>query len=167
MQRGLFSQATPRHDADGLVYRLNALTAKLRADGHPIIFLQHCGPAGDDLHPSQPGHAFHPDLDVSPDDIILEKSSCDAFLGTQLAEILSERGIRRLIVTGCASDFCVDTTVRSALARGYETVVPADGHTTADRSHLPAVKIIEHHNAIWANFMSPVGAARLCRCEEL
>jgi nicotinamidase-related amidase len=36
-------------------------------------------------------------------------------------------------VTGCATDECVDTTARSALARGYSTIVPEDGHTTADR----------------------------------
>jgi len=167
MQRGLFSNATPRHDANGLVRRLNRLAAKLRRDGDPVIYVQHCGPVGDDLHRLQPGHTLHPDLEVAPHDIIIEKSSCDAFLHTGLEEVLRDRGIIRLIVTGCASDFCVDTTVRSALARGYKTVVPVDGHTTADRPHLSAVKIIEHHNAIWADFISPAGPAQLCRCEEL
>ena len=39
-----------------------------------------------------------------------------------------------LLVTGCATDFCVDTTVRVAASRDYEIVVVADGHTTADRA---------------------------------
>lgn len=72
-----------------------------------------------------------------------------------------------VIVTGCATDFCVDTTVRSALAHRYKTIVPEDGHTTFDRPHLSAEKVIEHHNLIWANFISPVGPARLSRCDAL
>jgi hypothetical protein len=44
--------------------------------------------------------------------------------------------------------------------------VPGDGHTTSDRPHLSAAKIIEHHNAIWADFLSPVSAAKVCACDE-
>jgi nicotinamidase-related amidase len=72
-----------------------------------------------------------------------------------------------LVVTGCATDYCVDTTVRSALARGYATIVPMDGHTTSDRPHLSARKIIEHHNAIWADFIAPGGPAVVCRCADV
>ena len=75
---------------------------------------------------------------------------------------LRARAIDRLIITGWATDYCVDTTVRSALARGYPTVVPSDGHTAANRPHLPAEKIIEHHNAIWADFIAPGGPAVVC-----
>src|SRR3546814_12831437 len=62
MQQGLFS--SPPHDADGLVSRINSLAARMRAKRVPVIFIQHCGPEGDDLHPSQPGHALHNNLAV-------------------------------------------------------------------------------------------------------
>ncbi len=165
MQQGLF--AGPRHDAEGLLARLNELAARLRAKGTPIVFIQHCGPEGDALHPSQPGHAIHQALAVEASDTIITKASCDAFLGTTLADVLAELEVGELIVTGCATDFCVDTTVRSALARGYKTIVPEDGHTTGDRPYLPAQKVIEHHNAVWADFISPVGPAHLTRCDRI
>ena len=107
------------------------------------------------------------DLDFQQGDSIIRKTSCDAFLGTTLDAFLKSRAIERLIVTGCATDYCVDTTVRSALARGIPTIVPLDGHTTMDRPHLPAAKIIEHHNAIWADFIAPHGPASLCLCAEV
>jgi nicotinamidase-related amidase len=81
--------------------------------------------------------------------------------------VLAGLGIRDLIVTGCATDYCVDTTVRAALARRYRTVVPSDGHTTAERPHLSAAKIIEHHNAIWRDFIAPAGPATVCACSEV
>jgi len=86
---------------------------------------------------------------------------------TDLEEFLRARSIDRLIVTGCATDYCVDTTVRSALARGYPTTVPSDGHTTSDRPHLAAAKIIEHHNAIWSDFLAPRGPALVCPCSDV
>jgi len=165
MQQGLL--AGPRHDAAGLLARLNDLAARLRARGAPVIFIQHCGPDGDDLHPSQPGHAIHQALAVEASDTIITKACCDAFLGIRLADVLAELAVGELVVTGCATDFCVDTTIRSALGRGYTTIVPEDGHTTGDRPYLSAQKVIEHHNAIWANFISPVGPARLTRCDRI
>ncbi|GHH26024.1 isochorismatase [Sphingomonas glacialis] len=164
-QQGPFTG--PRHDAAGLLARPNDLAVRLRAKGTPIIFIQHCGPEGDDLHPSKPGHALHEDLAVEALDTMITKASCDAFLETILADTLAKLEIDELIVTGCATDFCVDTTIRSALARGYKTIVPEDGHTTGDRPYLSAEKIIEHHNAVWANFISPVGPAHLTHCERI
>jgi nicotinamidase-related amidase len=167
MQQGSFTAATPRHDSKGLVGRLNSLSDAVRRAGGAVIFVQHDGPQGDPHHPDQPGWRLLPDLEFCPGDLAVRKKSCDAFLETTLDECLRSHAIKRLIITGCATDYCVDSTVRSALARGYPTIVPTDGHTTADRKHLPATKIIEHHNAIWADFIAPCGPAILCSCADM
>jgi nicotinamidase-related amidase len=167
MQQGSFTEASPRHDAENLVGRLNDLAAMVRASGGRIIFVQHDGPEDDPHHPAAPGWKLLSGLDARNDDIIVRKTACDAFLNTALADILQKRAIERVIITGCATDYCVDTTVRSALTRGYPTIVPSDGHTTSNRPHLPAEKIIEHHNAIWANFIAPNGPAIVCRCSDI
>lgn len=162
VQAGLFS--TPRFDAENLIIRLNGIAGRLRKRGAPVIFIQHCGPLGDPLHPSQPGHALHKDLVVEADDMRVAKESCDAFLNTPLANRLAASGVNEVIVTGFATEFCVDTTIRSALAHGFRTVVPEDGRTTADRAHLSAPKIIEHHNETWRWLISPAGPAHMVRC---
>ena len=167
MQHGSFGPDTPRHDAAGLVDRLNRLARAVRADGGAVIFVQHDGPPGDPHHPDEPGWRLLASLEVRPDDAIVRKRACDAFLDTPLEQVLRESGIDRLIITGSATDYCVDTTVRSALARGWPTVVPSDGHTTVDRPHLEAIRIIAHHNAIWADFLAPGGPARVCLCAEV
>jgi hypothetical protein len=43
----------------------------------------------------------------------------------------------------------------------------ADGHTIGDRAYLPAQKVIEHYNAVWADFISPIGPAIISRCDAL
>jgi nicotinamidase-related amidase len=167
MQRGSFTPAAPKHDDVGLVGRLNRLADAVRAAGGAVAFVQHDGLPGDPHHPDQEGWRLLPGLTVHGADTIIRKTSCDAFLDTALDAFLATRGIGRLIITGCATDYCVDTTVRSALARGYPTIVPADGHTTSDRPHLSAVKIIEHHNAIWSDFIAPGGPAIVCPCKAV
>jgi nicotinamidase-related amidase len=166
MQRGAFVDGSPKHDAAGLIGRLNRLAAAVRTAGGTVIFVQHDGPTGDPFHPSLPSWRLVEELDVRPEDRIVRKTACDAFLDTTLETLLRSLGIDRLLITGWATDYCVDTTVRSALAR-YPTVVPSDGHTTSDRPHLPAVKIIEHHNAIWADFIGPKGPAVVQPCASL
>ena len=165
VQQGLFSP--PPYDAEALLSRLNHLAARFRAKQAAVIFIQHCGSEGDELHPSQPGHSLHGDLAVEPCDTVIAKASCDAFLNTNLAATLANLEINELIITGFATDFCVDTTVRSALAHGFITIVPEDGHTTSDRPYLSAPKVIQHHNFVWANLISPAGAARLTRCDSI
>lgn len=167
MQQGSFTSESPRHDAEGLVRRLNDLAGRIRATAGVVLWVQHDGPAGDPHHPSEPGWRLLPGLDARASDLYSRKSFCDAFLDTGLVDLLDSVQAERLVITGCATDFCVDATVRSALARGYKTIVPRDGHTTADRPHLSAAKIIEHHNAVWADFIAPAGPAELTSCAEI
>jgi len=167
LQQGSFTPDIPRYDADGLVGRLNGLADAVRARDGAVVFVQHDGPPGDPHHPDLPGWRLLPDLQVRTGDLIVRKTACDAFLGTTLDTTLRHLSVDQLVVTGCATDYCVDTTVRSALARGYATIVPMDGHTTSDRPHLSARKIIEHHNAIWADFIAPAGPAIVCRCADV
>ena len=167
MQQGSFTSRSPRYDAEKLVQRINQLAERVRSTGGVVLFVQHDGPQGDPHHPDAPGWRLLSDLEAKEGDLFVRKTSCDAFLDTDLNDMLRSSGVERIIVTGCATDFCVDTTIRSALARRYKTVVPTDGHTTADRPYLSAEKIIEHHNAVWSDFISPIGPASLMRCAEI
>lgn len=167
MQIGSFGEGSDRHDVPGLISRLNSLAERIRDRGDMVIFIQHDGPPDDPHHPSKPGWWILPDLDRGPDDLVIRKASCDAFLETGLENALTRLGVEALIVTGCATDFCVDTTIRSALARRYTTIVPTDGHTTANRRYLSAVQIMEHHHAVWSDFIAPAGPARLTTCAEI
>jgi nicotinamidase-related amidase len=155
MQVGLFGADTPRHDAAGVVERINALARAVRREGGAVIFIQHDGPPGDVFEPGREGWKILPSLEREEGDLVVHKRACDAFYETDLAEVLGKHRVTRLLVTGCATDFCVDTTVRAAASRDYEIVVVADGHTTADRPHVDALSVIRHHNWVWENLIHP------------
>jgi nicotinamidase/pyrazinamidase len=61
-----------------------------------------------------------------------ERDAYSAFEGTELADGLRARGVRRLFVGGLATDYCVGETVRDALARGYAVVLLTDAIRAVD-----------------------------------
>ncbi|MGB8401261.1 isochorismatase family protein [Bradyrhizobium sp.] len=153
MQVGLLN-GEPKHDLHGIIERINRLSTKVRAQSGRVIFIQHCGRKGDDFEPQTPGWAFLPELFRDPADIIIRKNLNDPFAGTPLQARLQEIVPDRLLITGWATDFCVDATVRSAVSNHHNVVVVADGHTLSDRPHLDAAGVIRHHNWVWSNLIT-------------
>jgi nicotinamidase-related amidase len=153
MQVGLLN-GEPKHDLGGVLDRINRLAAKVRAQSGKVIFIQHCGPKGDDFEPHAPGWQFLPELVREAADIIVPTTLNDPFAGTNLQACLKEIEPDRVLVTGWATDFCVDSTVRSVVAHHYNVVAVADGHTLSDRPHLDAVSVIRHHNWVWSHLIT-------------
>lgn len=144
MQVGLFASGN-KFDAAGLVVRINRLSQKTRDAGGRVIFVRHTREGGS-FAAGSPTWQLLPELAVKEEDHMLAKATCDCFAQTELAAVVPPESTARLIVTGCATEFCVDTTVRSAASQGYDVWAPEDGHTTADRPHLSAEQVIRHHH---------------------
>jgi nicotinamidase-related amidase len=153
MQVGLLNGA-PKHDLSGVIERINRLAARVRAQSGRVIFIQHCGGKGDDFEPQTSGWQFLPELLRDPADIVVQKELNDPFAGTDLQDCLREIAPDRVLITGWATDLCVDATVRSAVSHHHHVVVVADGHTLNDRPHLDAVSVIGHHHWVWSELIT-------------
>jgi len=64
------------------------------------------------------------------DEIIFPKTSSSVFISTNIDYVLRNLGTRYLIVAGCLTDQCVDSTVRDACDLGYLVTVPTDACLT-------------------------------------
>ena len=153
MQVGLLT-GKPKHDLRGVLDRINQLAAKVRGEFGKVILIQHCSGRGDVFEPQSPGWEFLPELARKPEDIVVPTTLNDPFAGTDLRARLTEIQPDRVLVTGWATDFCVDSTVRSVVAHQYDVVAVADGHTLSDRPHLDAASVIHHHNWVWSNLIT-------------
>jgi nicotinamidase-related amidase len=89
-----------------------------------------------------------------PGDRVVHKTLNDPFFGTTLEATLTELCPERLLVTGWATDLCVDSCVRSAATLGFKVVAVGDCHTLSDRPHLRAPCVIEHHHWVWTNLIA-------------
>jgi nicotinamidase-related amidase len=153
MQVGLLNGA-PKHDLQGVLERINRLAVMVRGRSGEVIWIQHCGGAGDDFEPDKPGWSLLPQLDRQRADIVVLKTLNDSFAGTDLQATLQDIAPHRVLIAGWATDLCVDATVRSAVSNNYNVVVVGDGHTLSDRPHLDAPTVIRHHNWVWSNLLS-------------
>lgn len=149
MQKTSFTPSTPRFDSEGVIRRINQLSQKFRFDGDKVIFIQHDGTSEGFCIPGTDEWKILSSLDRKPEDLIISKTANDSFYNTTLKEELKKLNIYELIITGCATDFCVDSTIKSALINDFKITVIWDGHTTADRPDLKAEQLIAHYNWIW------------------
>lgn len=69
---------------------------------------------------------------------IIPKNTYDAFINTNLAAVLEEKEVERVVVCGVMTDCCCDTTARSAFNRGYETWLVGDACGTASKKQHEA-----------------------------
>jgi ureidoacrylate peracid hydrolase len=67
-----------------------------------------------------------PELRPAAGDAIVYKSRFSGFYRTELDDLLKGRGIETLIVTGCTTSVCVESTVRDAMFRDYRCIVLED-----------------------------------------
>lgn len=149
MQKLSFTPETPRFDTEGVVERINSLSEKFRKNGELVIFIQHNGSKHRFCKPHTKEWEMLDSLHIAEEDIIVSKTANDAFYNSKLHQILQEKSVDELIITGCATDFCIDSTVKTAVVNEYKVTVISDAHTTGDRPHLKAEKIIEHYNWMW------------------
>jgi nicotinamidase/pyrazinamidase len=104
-------------------------------DWHPAehsSFEPHGGPWPPHCVQGTTGAELHPELDADSIQLTITKAShrdkdaYSGFDGTDLARILREKGITRVVVCGIATDYCVKATAHDALEEGFEVVVLED-----------------------------------------
>ncbi len=132
--------------------QINNLLTKARTSGTPIIYVQHDGEKRHPLEVGTEGWQIHPAIKPHPQDLIVRKRASDSFFETTLQHELEARGVDHLIVAGCMTEYCVDTTSRRAISIGYDVTLVSDAHTTIDNKLLTAAQIIAHHNALLDGF---------------
>ncbi len=153
MQVGLLN-GPPKQDLQGVIQRINSLTAMVRQQSGKVIWIRHCGKTGDGFERHAEGWSFLPELSCHRDDVVIEKTLNDPFVGTSLQETLERIAPDRVLVAGWATDSCVDATIRSAISNDYHVVVVSDAHTVSDRPHLDAATVIRHHHWVWSNLIT-------------
>jgi ureidoacrylate peracid hydrolase len=67
-----------------------------------------------------------PELAPQAGDTILYKPRYSGFYGTNLDDILKRLGAKYLLVTGCTTSVCVESTIRDAMVRDYSCLLLAD-----------------------------------------
>lgn len=128
-------------DGDKVIPPINALLKRASClaiatrDWHPknhCSFQENGGPWPTHCVAGTKGVEFHPGLDLGRVSLIVskgtdpEKEAYSGFEGTNLAVLLRQKGIKRVFVSGLATEYCVKATALDALKEGLQVVVLED-----------------------------------------
>jgi Amidases related to nicotinamidase len=147
VQEAMFQLEEPPYNADQMVANIQRLLQEARSRSLPVIYVRHAGlDERSPLHPSKPGWPIYSAIAPQAGEPIVDKQHSDSFWDTNLHALLNDLGVRKLIITGMQTDYCVDTTCRRALSLGYEVTLVSDAHSTWGNGVLTAEQIVQHHN---------------------
>jgi ureidoacrylate peracid hydrolase len=83
------------------------------------------------------------ELTPQKSDRIVLKKAYGAFFRTSLDCVLRNLGIKTLVMTGVATNFCVETTIREAAAYGYDIILASDAAASFDADgHQATLKVV-------------------------
>lgn len=166
MQIGIF-RLSKRYDEIGVVKRINKLAEIFRKKEKPVIFIQHDGTKENYLHTGTEDWKILSGLYQDKYDLYVEKEANDSFYRTNMSNLLEDHKIEHLYITGCATDFCVNATVHSALVKDFNLTIIEDCHTTADRPNIKAEENIKFHNWLWQNLTPTNGRIRIVNSNDI
>ncbi len=90
-----------------------------RGAGLPVIFVLHTDP-DPGFETTSPFFKLMDFLKPEPGEPVILKNTRNAFTSTNLQEMLREKGVERLVVTGISTEQCCETTTRVAADLGFD-----------------------------------------------
>jgi len=128
-----WASAGPRNNPDA-ERNIARLLAHWRERALPVIHVRHESREPHSTYrPGQPGFDFKAATGPRPGETVITKHVPDAFVGTQLLELLRSSRIGSVVVTGVITNNSVEATARSAGNHGFATCVVSDATATFAR----------------------------------
>lgn len=106
-----------------------------RRDGPPLRYTV----------PGTPGHEFIGQLAPLPGELVVRKYRSSAFWGTNLELLLRSNGIQAVVVGGCTTEGCVESTARDAMFSDHYVVIAEDCVGSDDRKQHDASILLMRH----------------------
>jgi nicotinamidase-related amidase len=153
VQNGVVGNA---YERDGVIANISTLVDKARAEDVPVLWVQHSD-AG--LPMGSEAWEYVPELERLDTEPLVHKTYGDSFEATDLEDLLAERGVGQLVVTGAQTEECIRSTLHGALVRGYDATLVSDAHTTEDMREwgfpVGPEQSIAYTNAYWSGASAP------------
>jgi nicotinamidase-related amidase len=84
------------------------------------------------------GQEILDELASRPGDFVVKKYRSSGFWGTNLDLLLRSNGIKSIVMTGCTTEGCVESTARDALFNDYYVVIAEDCAASDDKAQHEA-----------------------------
>ena len=102
------------------------------------------------LAPGSRGHEIYPDLEVKPEDEVVQKYRFSAFVqgASDLPQRLRAQGYDTVLIAGTVTNVCCESSARDAMMLNFKTIMLSDAN---------AARTDEEHNATLSTFYALFG----------
>ncbi|MGW2251017.1 cysteine hydrolase family protein [Kitasatospora sp. NPDC001660] len=122
-----------------IVDRVNELVDHARGRGDLVVWVLHSEPGTGTVFDPALGHVHLIDgLTPAEGEPVLTKTSHNAFTTTNLQQLLTQHGVRGVVVSGIRTEQCCETTTRVACDLGYDVTFVTDATATHPIEHRDA-----------------------------
>ena len=143
-------------EGDRVVGNAAEAVSKARAAGAPVVWVQH---SDDELVHGTPEWELAAELVPADGEPVIHKHFNSSWEATELDDVLAGLGATRIVLAGCATNWCIRATAYGALDRGYDLTLVKDAHTTEtmefdDGKVIPAEHVIDELNVCmrWVSY---------------
>jgi nicotinamidase-related amidase len=91
------------------------------------------------------GRRLIPELRAHEGDLVVNKYRSSGFWGTNLDMLLRSNGIKSVVVVGCTTEGCVESTARDAMFNDYYVIIAEDCVASDDREQHDASMLLMRH----------------------
>lgn len=103
-----------------------------RKDGPPLRYTV----------PGTPGHEFVNEFQPLPGELVVSKYRSSAFWGTNMEMLLRSNGVETVVIGGCTTEGCVESTARDAMFNDHYVVIASDCVASDDSAQHAASMLL-------------------------
>ena len=137
MQNGCYEATEEKKMFLDAAEYINDVSAMYRKYNLPVIVIQDL-----EVGEGEGSEAFevHPSVQIESTDILVQKVFSNSFWETSLDEILKEKDVEFLVITGFAAEYCITFTYGGAVERGYEVALLQNGIAGMGKNGIQSVQ---------------------------
>jgi len=121
---------------DKYIENVRQLIAGSRKNGIEVIYVRHDDGEGQPLFKGNEGFDVCREFAPEAGERIFDKFVNSPFRDSGLLGYMRKKGVKRLIVTGLQTDYCIDATVKCGFEHGFEMIVPEYCNSTFDNDFM-------------------------------
>ena len=140
---------------------IKALISEARRNDVEVVYVRHDDGPGTGFSVGDEEFEIFEEFAPGEGERIFDKTVNSAFhQSVGLAEYLAQKGEKQIIVVGLQTNLCIDATIQSGFAHGYEMIVPAYANSTFDNEYMTKEICYHYYNDyVWPR--------RYARCVDM
>jgi nicotinamidase-related amidase len=129
-----------------------------RSNQVEVIYVRHQdNEEGSPLVADSPGWQIYHEIKPKDHEKIIDKKFNSAFYQTDLDVYLKSKSIENIIIVGMQTEYCIDSTIKSAFDLNYHVYIPKGYNSTFDSTYVKGQDLINMYNKeIWGNFATVI-----------